>query len=142
MSLTEPERKMSKSDLPQSYISLFDEPKEIEKKIKTSQTDSGKEVQYDPEKKSGVSNLLTIYSSFSDISVKEAEKEFRDKNYKFFKEKLTQLLIEKLEPFRRKKKELDLRQELLERTLEEGRKRAEVIAQKTMKQVRQNMGLI
>ncbi len=142
MSLTAPTKKMSKTDNPDSYIDLFDSPQAIKNKIIASQTDSGKEIKYNVSKKPGISNLLTIYSLFSNSPIKEIEKEFRGKGYQIFKEKLTKLLIKKLEPFRKKKKELEARQTLLEKILEDGRKRAQTIAQKTMRKVRKNMGLI
>ena len=142
MSLQNPEKKMSKTDNPQGCIELLDNPDAIKKKIMTAVTDPGKEIKYDVSGKPGISNLLTIYSLFSGISTADIEKEFKGKGYQTFKEKLSQLLIEKLEPFRRKKKELELRQTLLEKILEEGRKRAQIIAQGTMKKVRKNMGLV
>jgi len=141
-SLENPAKKMSKTDNPQSYISLFDAPEAIKKKIRAAQTDSGKEIKYDVSDKPGISNLLTIYSLFSNKSIKELEKQFQGKGYQVFKEKLAQLLVEKLEPFRRKKKELALRQGFLEKILTEGRKRAQIIAQETMKKVKKRMGLI
>jgi len=140
-SLTEPAKKMSKSDPVQSYLSLFDSPEIIKKKIMSAQTDSGKDIKYNFALKPGISNLLTIYSLFSNKSVKEIEKEFKGEGYQNFKEKLANLLIEKLEPFRRKKKEFELQKTLLEKILEDGKKRAEVIAQETMKIVRKKMGL-
>ena len=140
MSLTEPEMKMSKTDSPQSCIFLFEEPEMIRKKIMTAQTDSGKQVKYKLSLKPGISNLLTIYSAFSDVPIAKIEKEFKNKGYQVFKEKLAQLLIEKLEPFRRKKKELENQQALLEKILEAGRKRAQIIAFQTMEKVRKNMG--
>lgn len=142
MSLENPKKKMSKSDKTNTYISLFDEAQSIKKKIMPSQTDSGKEVKYDTAKKPGISNLLTIYSLFSGKSIKTIEKEFKGKGYKEFKEGLAELLIEKLEPFRRKKKELELQPELLEKILKQGAKRARIIAQETIQKVRQRMGLV
>lgn len=141
MSLAEPTKKMSKSDPPETYISLFDTPGAIKRKIKGAQTDSGKEIKYDLKLKPGISNLLTIYSLFSGLPISQIEKEFKGKGYQEFKEKLSQLLIEKLEPFRRKRKELEQREEFLEKILLEGKKRAEVIAKKTMTLVRTKMGL-
>ncbi|MDI6883447.1 MAG: tryptophan--tRNA ligase [Patescibacteria group bacterium] len=141
MSLENPNKKMSKSDLSSSYISLFDSPEIIKKKIRRAQTDSGKEVKFNAKAKPGISNLLTIFSLFSGLSIKELENDFKSHGYYVFKEKLAQLLIEKLEPFRRKKKELELQQPLLEKILEEGRKRAQIIAQETMSEVRKKMGL-
>ncbi len=140
-SLTEPAKKMSKSDPVQSYISLFDNPESIKKKIMSAQTDSGKDIKYNVTLKPGISNLLTIYSLFSGNPIKVLEKEFEGKGYQIFKEKLAQLLIEKLEPFRRKKKEFELHQTLLDKILEDGKKRAEIIAKETMKTVQTKMGL-
>ena len=140
MALQAPEKKMSKS-LPKTCLYLFDSPQEIKQKIMTAITDTGKEIKYNVSTKPGISNLLTIYSLFSDRPIKEIEKKFKGKGYQVFKEKLAQLLIKKLEPFRKKKKELELHQTLLGKILEDGRKRAQVIAQETMKKVRKNMGL-
>ncbi|RLC39377.1 MAG: tryptophan--tRNA ligase [Candidatus Nealsonbacteria bacterium] len=140
-SLEEPTKKMSKSDPPHTYISLFDSPQSIKKKIMAAKTDSGKEIKYNINLKPGISNLLTIYSLFSNTPIKEIEREFRGKGYQVFKEKLAQLLIEKLEPFRRKKKELETREDYLQNVLADGRKRAQVIAKETMKKVREAMGL-
>lgn len=141
MSLENPKKKMSKSDKPNTYISLFDGPEAIKKKIMVAQTDSGKEIKYNVSSKPGISNLLTIYSLFADKPIKEIEQEFQGKGYQTFKEKLAQLLIEKLEPFQAKKKELEARAEFLEKILEGGAKRARSIAQQTMVKVRKNMGL-
>ena len=141
MSLTDPLRKMSKSDNPESYISLFDSPQNIKKKIKTATTDSRKEIKYNVFQKPGISNLLTIYSLFSNTPIKQIEKEFKNKGYQIFKEKLAHLLIEKLQPFQAKKKEFASQQKHLEKILSQGAKKAEIIAKKTMEKVRKNMGL-
>ena len=141
-SLQNPTKKMSKTDNPQSYIGLFDEPETIKKKIFSAQTDSGKEIKFDAQRKPGISNLLTIYSLFSGFPIKELEKMFAGKGYRVFKEKLSQLLIEKLEPFRRKKKELELRPQYLASVLKKGAQRAQIIASETMTQVRKKMGLV
>ncbi|MCG2690044.1 tryptophan--tRNA ligase [Candidatus Parcubacteria bacterium] len=141
MSLKEPTKKMSKSDSPDSFISLFDSPEQIKKKIASSTTDSEKEIKYNPEKQPGISNLLTVFSLFSEIGVLEAEKKFKGKNYSKFKEELSSLLIEKLKPFREKKEEIANNPEALKSILNEGANRARVIAQTTMQQVRYSMGL-
>jgi len=142
MSLTNPKKKMSKSMGPQNYISLFDEPEEIEKKVMSAITDSGKEIKYNPVKKPGISNLLVIYSLFSGKPIKELENFFNGKSYSFFKKSLSELLINSLEPFRRKRKELLLRETYIKETLNIGAKRAETIAQSTMEEVKSKMGLV
>ncbi|MCX6789098.1 MAG: tryptophan--tRNA ligase [Candidatus Gribaldobacteria bacterium] len=142
MSLTEPNKKMSKSDKPETRIGLFDTPEQIKKKIGSSTTDSGKEIKYNPAEKPGVSNLLTIYSLLSDKTIKDLENEFAGQNYQAFKQKLSELLIEKLTPFRDKKSELENNPAIIDKILAHGASQAEKIAQQTMKKVRVAMGLL
>ena len=142
MSLINPAKKMSKSDPWESYIGLFDEADEIKQKIMRSVTDTGKIIKYNPEKKAGISNLLTIYSLFSGKTIKELERKFKTKGYADFKKSLTEVLVNSLEPFRRKRKELLSREVYVKEILEQGRKRAEILAQSTMNEVRKKMGII
>lgn len=142
MSLTEPKKKMSKTDDPKSYISLFDEPEAIQKKIMSATTDSGKDIIYNITKKPGLSNLLTIYSLLAGKPVKEIEKEFKGKGYGAFKKSLAEITINYLEPFRRKQKELLSREIYLKELLKKGTQRASVIAQSTMQEAKEKMGLI
>ncbi|MDP2951102.1 MAG: tryptophan--tRNA ligase [bacterium] len=141
MSLTTPDKKMSKSDGPDSFISLFDSPEQIKKKIASATTDSSKEIKYNPEQKPGVSNLLTIYSLFCGKPIKELEKEFTDKGYAELKQGLALLLIEKLKPFRDKKEAITKNPDTLKDILNTGANKARAIAQTTMQLVRANMGL-
>ena len=132
---------MSKSDEPKSCISLFDSPEEITKKILSAETDSGKEVKYNVTKKPGISNLLTIYSMVTDRTTQDIEKNFKGKGYGDFKKSLAKVLIDYLEPFRRKQKELQTRDVYLKEILNKGVSRAKIIAETTMKEVREKMGL-
>jgi len=142
MALNNPKQKMSKSLGPQSYISLFEEPEKIKKKIMSAVTDTGKQIKYNLQRKPGISNLLTIYGLFSEKPIKEIEKTFKGKGYAYFKKSLAELLIDSLESFRRKKRELLSREVYIQETLKKGAKRAETIAQFTMSEVRQKMGLV
>jgi len=141
MSLTNPKKKMSKS-IPQGCLYLFDEPEIIKKKIMSAVTDLEKQVKYDPIKKPGISNLLTIYSLFSEKPVKDIEKKFKGQGYAKFKEKLADLLIKELEPLRKKRKELLSRQVYIKEILDQGKRKAKAIAQSTMEEVRKKTGLI
>lgn len=141
MSLTDPRRKMSKSDDYKSYISLFDSSEDIQKKIMAAQTDSGKDVIYNATKKPGISNLLTIYSLLSGRSISEIEKQFKKKSYGEFKKSLTEVIINYLEPFRRKQKELLAREVYLQEILRRGQARALTIAQETIHEAKKKMGL-
>ncbi len=142
MSLQNPKKKMSKTDDPQGCIELFDEPEEIKRKIKIALTDSGKEIEYDPIKKPGISNLLTIYSLFSEKPIGEIEKKFKGVGYESFKNSLIELVVDSLKPIREKRKELLRREIFLKEILEKGRKRAQAIAKSTMEEVKMRMGLI
>ena len=140
VALNNPRKKMSKS-IPESCLYLFDEPDVIKKKIMAAVTDPGKIIKYDLQKKPGISNLLTIYSLFSGKSIKELEKKFKSSGYERFKKSLAELLINSLESFRRKRKELLAREVYVKEILEQGRKRAQIIAQSTMAEVSKRMGL-
>ncbi len=141
MSLQDPKRKMSKSDDPKSCIFLFDDPEVISKKVMSAQTDSGKDVIYNVTKKPGISNLLTIYSLLTEKSIPDIEKQFKKKSYAEFKKSLAEVVINYLEPFRRKQKEFLARDVYIQEILKQGQTRAARIAQETMAEVKQKMGL-
>ncbi|TET84307.1 MAG: tryptophan--tRNA ligase [Candidatus Nealsonbacteria bacterium] len=141
MSLQNPKKKMSKTDDPRGCLEVFEKPEEIKKKIMAAVTDPGKVIKYS-DSKPGISNLLTIYSLFSGKSISELERNFKGKGYEEFKKSLTKLLINSLEPFRRKRKELLSREIYVKEILNAGAKRAKTIAQLTLEEAKKKMGLI
>ena len=141
MALNNPKKKMSKSLGSASYISMFEKPEDIKKKIMSAVTDTGKQIKYNPKSKPGISNLLTIYSLFSNKSIKETEKTFENKGYAQLKKSLAKLLIESLEPFSKKREEFLSRKIYVEEVLKLGAKRASSIAQTTMQEVNKKVGL-
>lgn len=142
MSLQNPAKKMSKSDPANTYIGLFEEADSIKAKIAAAVTDTGKEIKYDIKRKPGVSNLLTIYSLFSEQPIKTLEKRFKGKGYAFFKKSLGELLSEKLEPLAKKKKEIESREVYIKEILRQGANHARTLAQSTMEEVREKIGLL
>ena len=140
MSLSDPTVKMSKSD-PKGDIFLKDEPAVIRKKIMSAVTDSGSEVKYDPENKPGISNLLTIYSAMKDISIEEAEERFKESRYGDFKKAVADAVIEELEPFQARYREI-IANKSYEKALQEGAEKARAIANKTLKRVQKAIGLL
>jgi len=142
MALNKPRNKMSKSLGPDCYISLFDEPATIKKKIMSAVTDTGRKIKYDPKKKPGISNLLTIYSLFSDKPIKKLEKDFSSKGYSEFKKSLVNLLANSLRPFRDKRKELIKRKVYIKEILKQGTKKAQNIASLNISDIKKKMGLI
>lgn len=141
MSLAEPRKKMSKSDSPDTRIGLFDDPEIIRKKIMRAVTDTGSEIKYDVPRKPGISNLLVIYSLFKNISIKSAEREFKEKSYLYFKRNLAELLVDSLSSFRQENKKLRSRDNYVQNILDDGAKKAEDLAKETMIKVKRNMGL-
>lgn len=141
MSLQDPLKKMSKSDPNQkAYIALLDDPKQIEKKIKSAVTDSEGIVKYDKENKPGVSNLLTIYSIFSGKSIPEIEEAYEGKGYGDFKGDLAQVVVGALEPIQKRYYELIDSQEL-DDILDRGAEKANLVAGKMIRKMENAMGL-
>ncbi|WP_187143780.1 tryptophan--tRNA ligase [Bacillus tuaregi] len=141
MSLQDPTKKMSKSDPNQkAFISLLDEPKQIEKKIKSAVTDSDGIVKYDIENKPGVSNLLSIYSIFSGKTIPEIESEYEGKGYGDFKGDLAKVVIEALSPIQQKYYDL-MESSELDDILDKGAEKANQVASKMLKKMENAMGL-
>lgn len=141
MSLDEPTAKMSKSaENPLSRISLLDEEGSIKKAIMKATTDSDGRVHYDIEKKPGISNLLTIYSAFSGKSIEEIEKNYEGQGYGGFKKDLVEITVDSLRPIRKRYLEIRPSGEL-KVILQDGASRANEISERTMKRVRENLGL-
>ena len=140
MSLSDPTVKMSKSD-PKGDIFLKDDLAVIRKKIMSAVTDSGCEIKFDEENKPGISNLLIIYSAIKDISIEEAEERFKDSRYGDFKKAVADAVIEELEPFQARYREI-LANKSYEKVLEEGAEKARKIANQTLKRVQKAVGLL
>ncbi|WP_419893592.1 tryptophan--tRNA ligase [Oceanobacillus kimchii] len=141
MSLQEPSKKMSKSDTNQKgFISMLDEPKRIEKKIKSAVTDSEGIVKFDKKNKPGVSNLLTIYSSCTGESIADLEKKYEGKGYGDFKQGVANAVIDTLRPIQEKYEQL-IQSDELDAILDQGRDKASLSAGKTIKKAKKAMGL-
>lgn len=141
MSLQDPTKKMSKSDPnPKSFISLLDEPKKVEKKIKSAVTDSEGTIRFDPENKPGISNLLSIYANLSGKSIPELEKQYEGIGYGQFKADLAQMIIETLEPIQERYNELISSPELDE-ILDRGVEKANRVAGEMVRKMEDAMGL-
>lgn len=141
MSLQDPTKKMSKSDENEKgFISMLDEPKKIEKKIKSAVTDSDGIVTYDKENKPGVSNLLTIYSSCTGESIEAIEAKYEGKGYGDFKQGVANAVIDVLKPIQDRYKEL-IDSDQLDDILDKGADKASIVANKTIAKAKKAMGL-
>jgi tryptophanyl-tRNA synthetase len=141
MSLTEPTKKMSKSDPDvNSRINLLDDPKTIKKKIARATTDSLRLVAFDPERP-GITNLLTIYQMLTKQSQQEIEAEFEGKGYGDFKAALTERLVATLQPIQQRYYEYINDALMLESILKQGADTVRPLAAHTLHHVKQVMGL-
>ena len=141
MALDDPTKKMSKSaENIHSRISLLDEPSKIKKSIMKATTDSDGVVRFDAENKPGISNLLNIYSVLSGMTIPELEARYEGKGYGDFKKDLVDVVVEALAPIKKNYEEIRHSEELI-KILKDGAVRADAIAQKTMKRVKDNFGL-
>ena len=139
MSLSDPTKKMSKSD-PKGDIYLSDPLEVMRKKIMSAVTDMEARVHYDPEKQPGISNLMTIVSALTGKSFEEIEKEFAGKGYGDFKRYVADVVCAEMEPFKAKYEEI-VKSGLVDEVLKEGAKRASVVANATLKRVQKAVGL-
>lgn len=141
MSLQDPTSKMSKSDKNErGFISLLDPAKTIAKKVKSAVTDSIGEVHNDAENQPAITNLLAIYSAFSDESMNRIAESYQGKGYGAFKSDLAELIISRLDPIQARYAELIDSTELTD-ILVHGAKQANEIATQTLIEMENAIGL-
>lgn len=133
------EGKMSKSDAPGTYIALTDTPDIIRAKIASATTDDGKQTEISP----ATMNLISLYGEFA--SSVEADKFLKQRKaaaikYSEFKPLLAEAIIKELEPFQKRRAEIS--DDDVKRILKEGAGKLHPVAQKTMQEVKEKMGLI
>lgn len=142
MGLDDPSSKMSKSNPNQSsYVLLLDDPAAIRKKFSRAVTDSDMCVRYDWETKPAVSNLIEIYSVFSNESIETIEKRYEGQGYGAFKKDLAEVVINKLEPIQKTYHEI-VNSEELDNILKDGARRANEVAQETLLAAKRAMGFV
>lgn len=141
MALDDPSSKMSKSSTsPASYIALTDSPDDIRQKISRAVTDSGDTVVAAPDKPA-LLNLLNIFSLLTETSVADLEKQYGSGGYKGFKEALAEAIVESLTPIQSRIKELEADPAAVKKVLDDGAERARPVAEKTLAEAKQAMGL-
>lgn len=141
MSLQDPTKKMSKSDTNKNAaITLLDDADTIKRKISKAITDSENTVMFDETNKPGVSNLMVIYSSFSDLSTKDIEAKYKDLGYKEFKQDLIAILQTELGKIQARYNDI-IKSPDFDSILEEGAKKARYIANKKLNKVQNRIGL-
>ena len=143
MSLKDGSKKMSKSELSDlSRINLKDNKDQIVNKIKKAKTDplpmpmDIKELDQRLEAK----NLIGIFASITNRNLEDSVKKFSGKNFSEFKENLSQVLVDRIEPISKEIKKLLNNQDYLDKILEDGFEKAELIASEKMKKIREIVG--
>ena len=143
MSLKDGSKKMSKSELSDlSRINLTDNKDQIINKIKKAKTDpmpmpNGlQELDERPEAK----NLLGIYASLTNTTLEKSIKNFSGKNFSEFKESLSEILVNKIEPISIEIKKLLADQKYLDQILLEGVEKANLIASKKIQKIKEIVG--
>ena len=145
MSLTEPTKKMSKSDEnPKAYISLLDDFNVIAKKIKSAVTDSEGVIEYreGDESKAGINNLLTIMAAVSGKDVETVAKEYSACGYGTFKADVAEAVVECMRPIRQRYDELSKDKAYLEGIYRDGAQKASAIASRTLAKVYKKVGFV
>lgn len=142
MSLKDGKKKMSKSDpSPASRINLNDSSEVIIDKIKRAKTDSIVGISYDKINRPEISNLIEIYACLKNQNHVDIIKEIESMNNVTFKANLSELIISRLTPVRAKYLDLMHNQDYLSNILKKGAEQAAKIAQTTMKQIKELIGL-
>ena len=141
-SLLDPTAKMGKTDdNANGTVFLLDDPDTVMRKFKRAVTDSDTVVKFSADKP-GISNLLTIYSTFGGVSIAEAEKQFEGVDYATFKTRVGEAVVEYFRPIRKTYSELIADKGYLESIMKAGAEKASRTAYKTIAKVYRKIGLV
>ncbi len=141
MSLSDPSKKMSKSDeSDKGCIYLLDDPKVASKKIMSAVTDSYNEINYDPIKQPGVSNLLVILASLTTEPIEAIVKRLSGAGYGVLKKEVAQAVSATLTEIQTNYQKI-IHSDLIEQTLSAGQKKASQLAHSTLASVQTKIGL-
>lgn len=140
MSLQDPKKKMSKSDeAGAGCIELLEDIDEAKKKIMRALTDSGSEIEYDPENRPAISNLLTIYARLGGRQIPRLVKDYQGKGYGDFKRDLAEVVAKFLENFQ--KRYYQISDEEVDRILAAGAAKMRALSENKMELVRRLIGI-
>jgi tryptophanyl-tRNA synthetase len=141
MDLTAPTRKMGKSaDSPAGTIYVLDPPEAIRRKVSRAVTDPGRTVEYDPQRRPGVANLLDILAACLSTTPAELAGDYH--SYARLKEAVTEALDAMLRPIRLRHAELTRDPGYVRRVLADGAERARESTADTVYRVKRALGLL
>jgi len=139
MSLSDPTKKMSKSDDdPAGCVLLLDDADSIQRKFKRAVTDSGTEIRFNASRPA-ITNLLTIFQLLTGQAPDEIESHFANKGYAQLKQELAEITIEFLRPLRERVESISDRE--LGAILDQGKHKAQGIAEATLETVMARLGI-
>ncbi|MCL4387096.1 tryptophan--tRNA ligase [Patescibacteria group bacterium] len=137
------EGKMSKS-VEGSYVVLTDNLETIKKRLASAPTDSGT-AGGDLPKEGGVANLFTLLKLFAtDELFNKFAQDYKDKKIRYaqMKDVLANEIYKELKPFQEKRKEFENNPSLVNSIIEESNEKCRILAEETMREVKEKMGLI
>src|SRR6266849_6419097 len=139
MSLSDPAKKMSKSDDdPAGCVLLLDDADSIQRKFKRAVTDSGTEIRFNASRPA-ITNLLTIFQLLTGQAPDEVESHFANKGYAQLKQELAEITIEFLRPLRERVESTSDNE--LGAILDQGKRKAQGIAEVTLETVMARLGI-
>jgi tryptophanyl-tRNA synthetase len=140
MSLSDPKKKMSKSeDDPNGCVMLLDDPDTVSRKFKRAVTDSGTEIRFD-DSRPAISNLLTIYQLLTGRQPHEIEAHFAGKGYAQLKQDLADVTVGFLKPLQERAAAIS--DDELNLILQQGCNKARRIAAATLREVKMRRGIV
>ena len=141
MGLSEPEKKMSKSDSANenNIVYVLDSPDVIRSKFKRAVTDSGRDIRFSVDKP-GVSNLLSIYAAATGLDLRQAEYEFDGKGYGDFKRAVGEAVIELLKPIQNRFDDLNKNKDYVDAIIRANDEKAQAMAAPTLRKVKKAVG--
>jgi tryptophanyl-tRNA synthetase len=142
LDLQDPTAKMSKSLPDAGTVNLLDDPAVTAKKLRRAVTDTETEIRFDPQHKPGVSNLLSILSSFTDRPVPALEADFAGQGYGALKVAVADAVAAFAEPFAKRTTELLADPGELDRILARGAERANAVAAESVRVTYERVGLL
>ena len=139
--LQNPTKKMSKTDEnPKGCIMILESPESARKKIMSAVTDSEAKIYFDRDNKPGISNLLTIYTALTGITMDEACKKFENTNYGEFKKEVAQTVVTLLEDIQAKYKQI-MESDTIDKVLDESNKKVQAISKEKVIEVYKKIGI-
>jgi tryptophanyl-tRNA synthetase len=134
---------MSKSaSSPAGIIDLLEDPAKSAKKIRSAVTDTGREIVFDPERKPGIANLLTIYSALTGRSLTALSADYAGKGYGDLKKDLAEIVADFVRPIQERTTAYLNDPAQLDKLLAIGAEKARAVSSATLRTTYRNIGFL